>query len=528
MSLLQNALKEIEGLKGVSILSKPQTSSVVKSVEINSTLEKKVFPLSSEQQSVVSCMSSQLSVVALAGSGKTHTAMKYIAQRSRQSWVYMVFNRSMKEEAQALLPSNSRATTLHAWTYAKFGVPLQHKLIQSLDESAKALILAAAKSSPHPSLRKVYAQLLWQTVERFAQSEDLSPSLSHIPSSLWWALLRNPANTATPLQILDEVCRLWRSCIDVKSPCPASHDHYLKLAQLSGAQWSSPVLLDEAQDASACMLSLVANQKNPWVMMGDPYQTLYSFRGAQGDFADRSQDILSLTGSHRFGSGIADAANLALKHLNSTWLLEGKAPFKSYCVVSENPSIGDVILTYTNEQALEWGVGLLQKGHSVSWLGSLNESWGRLLEMDEWKKGTPPVKDEWKTFVSFKEFSEFLQSNPDHPDGHLIEWLEKMDVLYPTWRVTQGINGTGEQLSDFKIGTIHQSKGMTFDRVFVDSRVMGKSEKSGAEKKDAWQRLYVALTRPRHQLTLPLKLREALDCSVVEPVLLTPCFDEES
>lgn len=514
---LQDALKDIQALGA------PRAKAPPKALPSPRPAAAPTRTRSLEQQAVLDSREPRLAVVALAGSGKTRTAIDYMAARSRQPWLYMVFNRAMKEEAVPLMPSHVRATTLHGWTFGRFGQPLGTKLNALSPGAHVAAVLRAAGANPAPALRDNHARLLWQTVLRFTQSADPLPGLVHVPAFAWLEVLRHPFNEASPADILQQVERLWEASINPAHPCPASHDHYLKLAQLSGVQWNRPVLLDEAQDASACMLALVSGQQQPMVMMGDPYQTLYSFRGARGNFADLASSLLPLTGSFRFAAAIATTADLSLRQLHCPWTMEGRGEMDSRVQQSEKPGAGDVILTHTNEHALAHGLALMAAGHAVSWLGPVQDTMDKLQALARWRNGETPLRPEWAAFASFADFEKWVLDVPGHPESTVFEWLERMDRQCPQWQQFQPLSADG--VPAFRVGTIHQSKGMTFDRAFVDEGVLDALDGKDSERKEAWQRIYVALTRARHVLTLPESVMRALKKPVIQMPVLQGCFE---
>merc|ERR1719319_1314720 len=82
------------------------------------------------------------------------------------------------------------------------------------------------------------------------------------------------------------------------------------------------LLLDEAQDMNPAMLDVCLHQDRPKVVVGDPYQQIYSFRGAVNALAlveehteTRVVRTLYLTQSFRFGSEIAFLAEACLAGL---------------------------------------------------------------------------------------------------------------------------------------------------------------------------------------------------------------------
>ena len=100
------------------------------------------------------------------------------------------------------------------------------------------------------------------------------------------------------------------------SACPATHDCYLKVWQLSKPDLKAAVILfDEAQDSNPLLLDIVLQQKSQIILVGDPHQSIYSFRGTINALEVVDIPEYQLTQSFRYGKSIADLANriLALK-----------------------------------------------------------------------------------------------------------------------------------------------------------------------------------------------------------------------
>ncbi len=109
------------------------------------------------------------------------------------------------------------------------------------------------------------------------------------------------------------------------------HDIYLKLADLSPPlhqamfEGQDYILIDEAQDLSPVQRAIVAAAGCPVVAVGDPYQQIYSWRGAENALSHLPGESLYLTGSFRFGPDIAALAGRVL-HARATRCCVGPMP----------------------------------------------------------------------------------------------------------------------------------------------------------------------------------------------------------
>ena len=131
--------------------------------------------------------------------------------------------------------------------------------------------------------------------------------------------------TLSPKQrviILDDARKIWKAMADknnkdVKLP----HDGYLKLFQLRNPslQWCYPhdvLMIDEGQDMNPAMLDIFNKQKINKIIVGDPNQQIYMFRGAINALGSvEASSVYHLTQSFRFGPRIGYLANTCLEIL---------------------------------------------------------------------------------------------------------------------------------------------------------------------------------------------------------------------
>jgi hypothetical protein len=115
--------------------------------------------------------------------------------------------------------------------------------------------------------------------------------------------------------------------IDRDDPAPLSHDGYLKLFALGRPRLDAELLLvDEAQDLAPGMLGILARQRTARLLVGDPAQRIYGWRGAVDAMAASGFPEVRLTASFRFGPEIAAAARRALRVLSPRASLRGEGP----------------------------------------------------------------------------------------------------------------------------------------------------------------------------------------------------------
>ena len=114
--------------------------------------------------------------------------------------------------------------------------------------------------------------------------------------------------------------QLWALLRDPAGAVPLEHDAYLKMWQLEGARlpdWAEVLYVDEAQDADPVTLAILQAQRRPTVWVGDPWQSIYRFRGSVNAMRTIDAPQRPLTRSWRFGEELARMARGILAHTSA-------------------------------------------------------------------------------------------------------------------------------------------------------------------------------------------------------------------
>jgi hypothetical protein len=445
-----------------------------------------------EQRAAIDCSHDKLRLMALAGCGKTAVLNAYSAARPRISWQYLAFNKAMATEAASEFSQHVRATTFHAWAWPKYGADIAHKMDKPMSATSIAQHLklpASARWLPG------YLALLDLALARFTRSADRLPAREHIPAPEW-ALWRQQDGAREALDLDTAVAHLeqlwWHSQDASSSLVSASPDTAIKRAQLANLKSRyQGLLVDEAQDLSPAMLALVMGHEGPRVRAGDPYQTLYAWRaGGAGGWENSSEHALALTSSHRFGPELADLANPVLASLGCPLRLSGVGP---KTLIHDQPvSSPHWILGRTRASLLVEASSLQQAGYRLAWQG--DRTWERLAQLSALARlDHASIADPW-----ISGFSDIEAFRSAATDAGLDEWAEL---------ATQAMKGdlqlnpelfVDKASAQMVLSTVHQAKGMSLDRV----RLLPDLFMIGASDEELRVR-YVALTRARHELSLP-------------------------
>ncbi|WP_067799713.1 AAA family ATPase [Actinomadura formosensis] len=292
---------------------------------------KRSHPPTAQQQAIIDAAVTQkldVAVQALAGTGKTSTlnmVARRVAEASPQTRiVYIAFNASIAKEARETFGPNVTSLTAHALalrslrTGAHAGKTTRiGRGVRHPGDIADLLKLEAVAYRDHdgepqelaPSVR---AQLAMAVVRTFRESADLQITEAHLPDAL-------TAFPGTDRAVLDTARQIWD---DIADPSNAhllegdrpravlfDHDDHLKLWALSQPRIDAGLIFfDEAQDINAVLRRLVQDQPTQTIVVGDTFQSIYGFRGAEDALADWPADVtLPLTRSWRLGRGFMAA-----------------------------------------------------------------------------------------------------------------------------------------------------------------------------------------------------------------------------
>ncbi|EGV1005363.1 TPA: DNA helicase, partial [Escherichia coli] len=158
-----------------------------------------------EQQAVINWQGQRLVVRAFAGTGKTATLVAYAQARPERRMLYIAFNRSVREEAQARFPVNVCCRTAHRLAWPEFGRHYSHRLVPSLGITDIAGAL---------SLRQwPLAAAVRETLQAFMNSADTTLSEVHVRA-------RPPLRAA---EVLPLAVRLWQRMCDRSDDFPVVH-----------------------------------------------------------------------------------------------------------------------------------------------------------------------------------------------------------------------------------------------------------------------------------------------------------------
>lgn len=455
-----------------------------------------------------------LKIAAFAGAGKTST-LKMIARRHAGRGLYLAFNKKIAREARGAFPQRVDCRTTHS--LAMNSVGRQHGFSRSkMFDPVNALKLAAMmKLEPMridaveiPATHQAY--LIQTTIKRFCQSDVEAPLPSHVPKSLRVAGLEDDARAHIQAWVLAQAEALWRRMIDANDEIPLGHDGYLKLWSLGRPRLACEyVLLDEAQDSNACVLSVLTAQDAQIVYVGDRHQQIYEWRGAVNAMSKIDTDLeTTLTQSFRFGPEIANEATRILSRLGEANALQGNAAIRSEIGTAIET---DAVLARTNAMVITETLAALDRGRLPFIVGGTDELEEMVRDVYRLMDGQPGLHPD---FFGFKNWTEVVSfANSDEGEGlRAFVSLVLQNGPGVLWTAIHR-SADDESTADISISTAHKAKGCEWESVRLATDFTTDANDDVALADEESRLFYVAITRAKRVLSVdPATLAAFTSC----------------
>ena len=264
-------------------------------------------PLTEEQETIISSAPDQtMKWPAFAGCAKTSTSVEYTHAWPGYKALYLAFNSSIAAEGKGRFPGHVQTQTAHSHAYQALGMSrFRDRLVGRLRPHDLDACNDLLRPIGGMTALAVQRGIL-KTLQNFLISGDDTVATSHmagVPVTMRQAAL--PMFAAVIERFMDFE----------KGELPITHDIYLKAFARRRIISDSfdYLIIDEAQDLNPVLIDIVQKANRPAMIVGDPWQSIYSFRGAVSAMDAFQAPNLPLSQSFRFGPAIAEIANLVLR-----------------------------------------------------------------------------------------------------------------------------------------------------------------------------------------------------------------------
>ena len=472
------------------------------------------YTVTDEQQIVIeqANQGQSLKMQAVAGSGKTSTLGAVSTVLSHQNGLYVAFNKSIQQEADRAMPSNVSARTAHSLAYRAKAIPFLNQ--GKLGKCYPNVLAKQFNIHQIPPLTSVgLAGVALETVTRYCYSADIEIKDHHVPIKVF----RDAGYRGSDLGevrsiILGHAKRIWAGMIDLRNPTPITHDVYVKLWALDNPRIHADfILFDEAQDANPVITDVIMKQDAQLIFVGDEYQQIYSWRGADNALAKIQLPNYWLTQSFRFGPAIANVANDILHNqLKADVTVKGFDRVNS--LIEELPTNNtDCIISRTNAGVISNAFAGIDSDEKPHINGGTAQLLGLIRGIKQLKAGRRSEHQELRVFPTYCDLIEYSETDQGKELAVPLNLISKygIDDLIS---VIDQVGSISASEADYTLTTAHKSKGLEWENVKLDNDFRNMKKDDGSAN-PLWQAeeanlLYVAATRAMH----------TLDCSQVDDI----------
>ncbi|TCU17890.1 UvrD-helicase domain-containing protein [Rhizobium sullae] len=467
-----------------------------------------------------------LKINAYAGTGKTST-LQMLANATGARGQYIAFNKDIVTDAKDKFPNTVNCSTSHS--LAMRATPSGYKQDMSkltgkvnTNQLVEMLGLKREKfDQSHLLQPRSQAFLMLETVKKFAQSADPTMESTHVP--VHGALRAASPETAVAIRefALEGARFVWKRMLDERDPLPLGHDGYLKLWGLSQPTIAADfILLDEAQDTNPVVLDVLRRQAAQMIYVGDRYQQIYEWRGAINAMEEvQTNHTTFLTTSFRFGDTIAAVASQVLGLLGETRSITGNPGIRSRLASVSSPN---AILAWTNASTIAAVIEALDQGQKPHLVGGNKDLMDMLRGVQALKAGEPSDVADFFGFANWNEVVEFSRTDEGAHLVTFVNLVESRGEKQLMWALNHTV---GVDEGTVVISTAHKAKGREWTSVrlmddFMKSKAT-KTEKVGLDAAEL-RLLYVAITRAKELLDIPLPLADLIAGRPAEPARAVP------
>ncbi|KRW83718.1 UvrD-helicase domain-containing protein [Marinobacter sp. P4B1] len=464
--------------------------------------------LTEEQIEFIYAREPKILVRAFAGSGKTFSASAFSKARPASRILYLVFNNAAQRDAKHRFPSNVQPRTINSLAYSAFGRIYR-------DKHADNLTAQDVRAAVDPVGEMNYRSLMViaETVRQFMISRDEGIRPVHAEAAI-------PEDSdVDPDHLAKIATRLWDAMIDpAQTRVRATHDTYLKLFQLQRPDFSRQfdiLIVDEAQDVNPVTQAIIDDQQLPVVLIGDPHQSIYGFRGAVNAIEGFAYEAeYPLTYSFRFGFECATLANMLLqKHTTEEEMLIGAGPDTK--ILYDTPLTGPHMRIHrTVAETLKSAADAVRKGQKIAWAGNIH-GYGldKAMDLFHLYSGDRRSIRDFRLIKEFPSYDRYKEAASDSKNAEMMRLtriVEEYGADMPSLVDAMRTNTTHANQADLILTTAHKSKGLQAPNVELANDFPDLDDKrlEGDKKREEVNLLYVAMTRAQTTLSLPDNIRK--------------------
>ncbi len=485
------------------------------------------FTKTPEQEAIVDAVRStkrNILVEALAGAAKTSSLVMAAGALPLEPTLSVAFNKKIAEEMALRMPGHITSKTLNSIGHGVWGKRLGRRLVLETGKTYGLIKEAAdaASGSERSAINDNFAGLM--RALRLAKSSGYVPpgqfrqvGAGLLETDEFIDTIATELDTEPDDFLISIIDRALEKSIAMAFEGTIDFDDQLYCPTLFGGAWPKyPVtLVDEAQDLSPLNhLMLEKLYGGRLIAVGDPYQSIYGFRGAHASSMEwlRSRfDMaqLGLSVSFRCPQAVVRKANGYVPHMRyPAWAAEGVVSSLLEWGSDQIPD-GAAIICRSNAPLFSMALRLLRQGRSCTILG---KELGPALvkQMKKIGGGKDLAQDDFLKLVDEWEVKE-LKAARESRKAVIHDRAECYRVFALFAPTLNGAIAYAEtvfkQEGKISLMTGHKAKGLEFDVVFhldpwrIPSKYAKEAAANGDDSKLVQEQnlQYVVLTRAKRE-----------------------------
>lgn len=449
---------------------------------------------------------------AVAGSGKS-TTIKHAVKRVRGWSVFLAFNKAISDELAAC---GINARTFHSLCY----MPVtKARNVREVNKNKIREMLDRILTDEERSYESWLARML-----SIGRNSGIGCLLDDTPQN--WAALSEKYEIELEEDERTSYVTGYALCSKMLEACYRSHevdfDDLLYLAVRDGIvlpkfDW---IFVDEAQDTNPIQRALLRKIFKPnarLVAVGDPYQSIYGFRGADSDAMNLIRDDFSCTElplsiSYRCATSIVRYAQQWVPHIESAPAApEGTVTNHGFKWEPTQFKAGDLVVCRANAPLLKLAYRMLKNQIPVYVMGrEIGDGLKTLIKKMRAKTldALEAKLDKWAKRESEKAIAKKNDTKADNVADKAQALLVLIESLPEDRRTVNEliavIDALFRERADATIlASIHKSKGLEADTVWwLNASRMGSRSNQAWMQQQCLNLCYVATTRAKTTLNI--------------------------
>ncbi len=461
-----------------------------------------------------------LVVGAVAGSGKSTTLLELLALIPREHQVlFLAFNKSIIEELTEKVPKdfyNVQVKTLHSFGMSVINANVRKPIMDKEGRKYKDILDNELRyngkgiSFESPQQENDYRGRVLKLVDLGRMS--LANSADELEMIA----------TRYDIELTDGECNFAFDCMQRGKQMPELFDFtdmiWLPVALKMRAKKYKKVLIDECQDLSPCQQALMLMAVDPnggsWIAVGDRAQAIYFFSGASSSSFDV---LVNQPNTIELPLSVCYRCDLARKYVPGIEARPGAGEgLVDYESKLEYIRSGDMVMCRNTFPLIVLCMKFLAENKKAYLVGKdISKGLVNMIKPFEGKSFDAMNNHFVRELTKIKRklmIHEGIDDLEAMEHQQYVMYQEKIDIIdlfCKDMRTIKDVIFRIESIfkekkeSGIQLCTIHKAKGLEADRAFIIHEELMPSKasmKNPETRKQEYNLIYVAYTRPRHEI----------------------------